>query len=185
MTRVIPLCVAADPTILTGSFSTEVSLALTVAPHVTWATVAPIVIHQLDTVSCPFFHTGEGQAFVDISFTPCPNIAWLATALKTPHFVHTGSSIVTSSLIAVIGVDFTKFAQGTMWAGALKTLHLIMAYPSILTRIVWLAVVNVIFTIWALESWKTSTRVRAYVIITCCTIHAWLGVAFSNLVLTV
>lgn len=72
-----------------------------------------------------------------------------------------------------------------MRAGTLETIHLIMANSSILAWIIWLAIINIIFTVGALEPRETSTRICAYVVITACTIHAWLGITLSELMLAV
>lgn len=81
---------------------------------------------------------------------------------------------MTSSFIAVICVDLTQLSKCSMRTGTLKTIHLVMADSSILTRVVWLAVVNVVLTVQALETWSTGAGICPYVVIASGAILAWL-----------
>lgn len=185
MTGIVDVVVVADAAVLTRSLGTEVPLALTVPSHEARLTVAAVVIHQLDAVCRALGHARVRQALVDVPFAPCAHVAWLAEAFKPTNLVNTRSSIMASSFIAVIGVDLTQLPQRSVRTGTLEAIHLVMTDSSILTRVVWFAVINIVLAVETLEAWPTGAGVGSHVIVAGGTIHAGLRVTLPDLVLAV
>lgn len=90
------------------------------------ATLAAVVVGQLDAAVCAPWVTGVGQTLIDISFTALSNISRRANAVVATNSIHTFSFVEALRLfghnidkwVAVINVDFTMNTLGSPGTGA-------------------------------------------------------------------
>lgn len=90
------------------------------------ATLAAIVVGQLDAAVRPSGVTGVGQALVDVSFTSLPNVARGTYAVVSSNSINTFSFVEALGLfghkvdewVAVVNVDFAVNTLGSPGTGA-------------------------------------------------------------------
>lgn len=144
--------------ILTRRTVTKVNLCFAVSTHITWFTVAMVIIHKLHTILCPLIKAWIGKAFIDITLTTWSNKSWRTLTLETSHFIDTSSIIMAGPRFTVINIDFAYYSQSSRWTRTTETIYKIVACTAILTWI-WITIIDVKLAVLTLEARGTFTRI--------------------------
>lgn len=89
-------------------------------------------------------------------------------------FVNTDSSMVTSPFKAVIFVGFTNNSRSSLRAGAFKVIYEIIASSTMLAW-VRVTVIDVVLTVFTLETPRALALISANHIFACGSVLAWIG----------
>ena len=91
---------------------------------------------------------------------------------------------MTGPIKTFVDVDLAEYSNCTMGTSALEIVDQIVANAIVLTRIRQ-AVIDVVFTILSLKSWRTFTLISTYEISTSGSILTGIGLTFINFLLAV
>lgn len=101
------LTVGAHPAILTGTVLAEVSLGLAMSSHESRLADAVVVVDQLDAFLSTSWRARIGQAFIDVTLAPWPNVTRSTFTFVASNLVHASTPVMASSVEALIDIDFT------------------------------------------------------------------------------
>lgn len=169
--------VSADSSILTRILLAEIPLDLTVPSHPSRLAVTFVVINQLHAVASSFAVTRVGQAFIDVSFASLSGKSRNALAFVSSYFVETMTPMMTSSFVAFIEILLAQLSDSSRRAGAGEIVDKIIAGSSISARI-RSTIVDIVFALSSLESWRTGTAEVSLQIVACCAVVA--GIAGAS-----
>ena len=135
---------------------------LNIAPESTPSLLAHTlkVVDFLDTLQGALSGAWLGQTLVDIAFTPLANVSSWTPALIASNLINAGSTVMTSTLEAVINIDFTLKALGPFGTGTLEVVDQVVTSSSVLTGLLG-TVINIQFTLLAVVSQRTGAAVSS------------------------
>lgn len=159
---------------------------------VSGATLAAVVVGQLDAAVCASWVTGVGQTLVDISFTALPDISRRAYAVVASNSIHTFSFVKALGLfgnkvdkwVAVVNVDLTMDTLGSPGTGAFVGIDQVNAGAPILA---WLgeAFIDLIRTVGPHKAWHALACVSTQKVSAGGSILTGVWITFIHLFLTV
>lgn len=156
------------PSIATRFPFTAIKYLVTVFTCVSSATLAAVVIGQLDAAVGASRVTGVRQTLIDVSFTALPNVSRRADAVVPSDSVHTLSFVEALGLfghkidkwVAVIDVDLTVNTLGSPGTGAFVGIDQVNASAPVLA---WLgeAFIDLIRTVGPHKAWHALACISA------------------------
>lgn len=180
------------PSVTTRSAFTAIKYSVTVLACVSSATLAAIVVGELDAAVCASRVTGVGQALIDISFTALPHISRGAYAVIAPDSIHTFSFVETLGLfsyrvgkwVAVINVDLTMNTLGSPGTGAFVGIDQVNAGAPVLA---WLGetFIDLIRAVGPHKAWHALACVSTQKVSAGGSILARVWITFIHLLLTI
>ena len=108
--------VGAHSSVLARAVLAEVSLGLTVPAHESRFADTVVAVDKLDAFLSSAWRAGTGQAFIDVTLAPWPNVTRSAFAFIASDLVDTSTSVMASSIETFIDIDLTKYTKGSMRA---------------------------------------------------------------------
>lgn len=134
---------SAGPSIATRFSLTSIKHCVTALTCVSSATLAAVVVGELDAAVRAPRVTWVGQALIDVSLAALPHISCRAGAVVASHSIHTRPFVETLGLfgdwvderVAVVDVDLTVHTLGSPGTGAFVGIDQVNAGAPVLARL--------------------------------------------------
>lgn len=171
---------------------TAIKHFVTALTCVSCATLAAVVVRELDAAVCATGVTRVGQAFIDITLTAFPHISGWADAVVPSHTVHTAALAKAFGLLgdgvgegcAVVNVDLAVHTLCSPRTGAFVGIDQVDACATVLAGLRQ-TLIDLIRAVHSMITWHAFTGIAAQVVGAGCSVLARIGNAFIHLLLTV
>lgn len=171
---------------------TAIKHFVTALACVSCATLAAVVVCELDAAVRATGVTRVGQAFIDVTLTALPHISSQADAVVPAHTVHTAALVKAFGLMgdgvsegcAVVNVDLAVHTLCSPGTGAFVGIDQVDACAPVLAGLRQ-TLIDLIRAVHSMITWHAFAGIATQVVGAGCSILAGIGNAFIHLLLTV